>query len=189
MNKNLLIKCATCFLLTFTATSNLFAKKMSINTKKSTVYWQGTKVTGQHTGTLKVKSGEYEVTDGVLKSGMITLDMKSLVVTDLSGDTAKKFIEHVNGDDFFKVNAHPEATLKINEVKGLKVNADLTILGKTNPITFIATVDGKNIFGTLEFDRTKFDIKYGTGSLLDIKTLGDKAIADTVTLAFSITGK
>ena len=84
-------------------------------------------------------------------------------------------------DDFFGVNAHPEASLKFTNVKATgkgayKVTGDVTIKGKTESITFDMTVDGNKANAALKLDRTKFDVKYGSASFFD--NLKDKAIND-----------
>ena len=56
------------------------------------------------------------------------------------------------------------------------VTADLTIKGKTNPVTFDITVNGNTATTKVIVDRAKYDIKYGSGSFFD--NLGDKTIYD-----------
>ena len=63
-----------------------------------------------------------------------------------------------------------------------KIVADLTIKDITRPISFMAEVDinGANFVASAELniDRTKWDIKYKSGSIF--KDLGDKAILDEI---------
>jgi len=54
--------------------------------------------------------------------------------------------------------------------------ADLTIKGKTNPVTFDLEMNGDTATADLTIDRTKYDVKYGSGSIFD--GLGDKVIYD-----------
>ena len=60
----------------------------------------------------------------------------------------------------------------------------LTIKSKTNPIKVSYTKKGKTYSGKLKFDRTKFDMIYGSGNFF--KNLGDKIIHDEVVLDFSV---
>jgi polyisoprenoid-binding protein YceI len=64
------------------------------------------------------------------------------------------------------------------------IPADLTIKGKTNPVTFDITVNKHNTSTKFKVDRTKYDIKYGSGSFFD--NLGDKAISDNFELAVAL---
>lgn len=159
----------------------------SIDTAKSTVYWQGTKVTGRHFGTVKLKSGDVKIEKGQLVSGTVVVDMKSFTATDLEGEWLDKLNAHLKNEDFFNVEKHPTATLKIKKVEGFTVTADMTVLGKTKEVSFIAAHSGKKFVGTLEFDRTDFGLKYGSASFF--KSLGDKAIDNKVSLAFDIVVK
>ena len=64
----------------------------------------------------------------------------------------------------------------------------MTIKDKTHPVVFDIewTQRGTSALasGTLTFDRTKFDITYGSGSFFD--DLGDRAINNEVKLEFRV---
>ncbi|MFG1501404.1 YceI family protein [Halobacteriovorax sp. XZX-3] len=158
-----------------------------IDTSKSTVFWQGTKVTGRHFGTVKIKSGDVKLEKGQLVSGKVVVDMNSFTATDLQGEWLDKLNGHLKNEDFFHVSKYPTATLDIKKVEGFTVTADLTILGKTKEVKFLAAQNGKNFVGSLEFNRTDFGLKYGSASFF--KSLGDKAIDDKVSLAFDVVVK
>src|SRR5262249_49361653 len=98
---------------------------------------------------------------------------------------------------FFGVEKFPVSTFKITQVKALKgdqveITGDLTIKGKTQPITFPATVSVKNgkatAEGKLMVDRTKYDVRFGSGKFFDVGTLGDKVINDEFELQLKIVG-
>lgn len=160
---------------------NTFGQKKEIKASESTINWTGKKVTGSHQGTLSFSDG-YLVFDGdKITGGEFTVDMTSLKVTDLEAGKGKEKLEgHLNSDDFFGVKNHPTAKLVVKKAKkngnSYKVAGDLTIKGKTNPIQFDLKVDNATATTNLEVDRTKYDIKYGSGSFFD--NLGDKAIYD-----------
>lgn len=165
----------------------------TVNTGDSKVAWLGKKVTGQHNGHLKVKSGKLDVQGDVLTGGEIVVDINSLSVEDIkAADDAGKFVGHMKSDDFFAAEKFPEARLVIKNskktAKGLQVNGDLTIKGVTKPVTFLAQLaqQGNDLTGktTLKVDRTKFDLKYGSGKFF--KGLGDKMIHDEFTLTVDI---
>ena len=168
-----------------------------IDTEKSELKWLSKKVTGQHDGAIKIKNGTLDFKGGQLKGGEFVIDMSTIKVLDISEDSPmnKKLVGHLNSPDFFDVEKFTEASLKITSVDGsgnsYKVNADLTIKGKTNPVTFDANVNkkGKKVSATAEivFDRSKYDIRYGSNSFYD--NLGDKAIYDDVQITVSLVTK
>ncbi len=168
-----------------------------VNTEKSTVFWTGKKVTGEHTGTLGLKSGEVVIENGAPVSATMILDMSKIVCTDIKDDgTNQQFLGHLNSPDFFSVEAHPQGEFKATSftpIAGTKdrepnytVKGTLTLKGVSHPIEFPAfvSVKGKTVVanGKLTFDRTKYDIKYGSGNFFD--GLGDKVIYDDVALNF-----
>jgi len=162
-------------------------KELTVDTAASKLAWVGKKVTGQHNGTVKIKSGGLEVDGDKITGGSFVIDMTSIDVEDLSGEMKGKLMGHLRSDDFFSVDKYPTATFTITSVdKSDATNAthfiagDLTIKGKTNKVTFPATVNmvGNKVNATAKFDldRTKWDIRYGSGSFFD--GLGDKMIYD-----------
>jgi len=161
-----------------------------VDTDASSVQWTGKKVTGQHEGTIKLKEGALEFDKGSLVGGSFTIDMTTIVCTDLDEGTGAKLVGHLSSDDFFGVPNHPTATFVITKVasaatKGAyEVTGDLTIKGITHPLTFEAQVDKNSAKATLVVDRTKYDIKYGSGSFFD--GLGDKMIYDDFDLALDL---
>jgi polyisoprenoid-binding protein YceI len=167
----------------------LNAQTKTVNTEKSNILWEGKKVTGKHNGDVKVKSGSLTFAKKVLTGGSVVVDMTSINSTDVTGGTKKSLDGHLKADDFFGVEKFPEATLTFKTVKSkgkgvYAVTADLTIKGITNSVTFNLTVKGNNASTTLMVNRTKFDIKYGSGSFFD--NLGDKAINDEFELKVNL---
>lgn len=175
----------------FFATSSI-----TIDPAVSTVAWKGYKVTGAHEGTIALKSGSLVMTDGKLTGGQFVIDMSTIAVTDLEGEYADKLRGHLISDDFFGVANHPEARMVITSVKPkmagqYTITGNLTIKEKTNPITFDASVyqaNGKYVAtGDLKIDRSKYDVRYGSGSFLN--DLGDKTIYDEFDLAIKLVSK
>lgn len=168
---------------------------VKVDAAKSSVTWLGKKVTGEHTGTIALKDGQLLMDGGKLVGGNFTMDMTTLQVTDVKDEKMNaKLKGHLQNDDFFSVATHPTSTLKITKVtpKGgnnYEVTGDLTIKGKTNPVTFPATVDSKTGVGTakIKIDRAKYDIRYGSKSFFD--NLGDKAINDDFELDVNLATK
>jgi polyisoprenoid-binding protein YceI len=157
------------------------AQTKKVDAAKSTINWVGKKVTGSHEGTINLKDGALVFKGNKLAGGSFTVDMTSINTTDLEGKGKANLDGHLKSDDFFGTENHPTANLVIKKIadKGngvYGVNADLTIKGKTNTIGFEITVAGNTATADLKVDRTKYDIKYGSGSFFE--GLGDKAIYD-----------
>lgn len=165
-------------------------KTLAVDTKSSTVVWGAKKVTGTHAGTVPLTSGSLIVDNDKLKGGNFVIDVKSLVVTDLTDKEMNgKLTGHLKSDDFFSVEKHPQAKLVISSVtpKGgnaYDVTGKLTIKGITQDVKFPATVkaDSKKVTANAKVtvDRTKYDIKFRSANFFE--NLGDKAIENDFTL-------
>ncbi|MBR9922511.1 MAG: YceI family protein [Bacteroidetes bacterium] len=167
---------------------------MSVNTQESVINWQAYKVTGQHEGTLGLKSGALDMQDGTLKGGSFVIDMSSINVTDLEGSYKDKLEGHLHSDDFFSTSTHPTASFKITNVVSrgtpgdYKITGDLTIKGITKAIKFNANVTevGNQKIATADItvDRSEFNVRYGSGSFFD--NLGDNTIYDEFDLSVKL---
>lgn len=172
------------------STTIVSAQAKQVIPSKSTITWVGKKVTGQHEGTINLKSGALLFKDNKLKSGKFIVDMTSINVTDLKAGEGKEKLEgHLKADDFFGTDKYATATLTFKKVTPkadgvYTVMADLKIKEKTNLVTFDITVNGTTATTKLVVDRTKYDIKYGSGSFFD--NLGDKTISDNFDLTVSL---
>lgn len=166
-----------------------------IDTKASKVYWTGKKVSGEHTGYLLIGDGTVQIKDDKVVNAKVNMDMSSIECTDLEGEWAAKLVAHLKNDDFFSVEKYPNARFEITGVKHSgdkqKVVGDLTIKGITHEISFPAIVrvaEGKvTAKGTASIDRTKWDIKYGSGRFFS--DLGDKMINDEFEIKFELIAK
>ncbi|MCM4155940.1 YceI family protein [Gramella sp. AN32] len=182
--KNRLLKtgvASAIFLTTIAFTSG--TKQVDI--KNSTITWKGEKVTGSHHGTINLKSGHFKIEDEKILGGEFVMDMSSITVTDLSGENKGKLEGHLKSEDFFGVEKHPSAKLVITSAaqKGegnYGIVGDLTIKEQTHPITFDLKMDANSASTKLTIDRSKYDIRYGSGSFFD--NLGDKTIYDNFEL-------
>lgn len=171
---------AIALLITLGTTASAQEKKVDVS--KSTITWVGKKVTGSHEGTVKLKEGNMSFKGNKLIGGKFVVDMNSIEVTDLKSGQGKEKLEgHLKNDDFFGTEKHGMASLAFKTVTPkagnvYTVTADLTIKGITKPVTFDITADKKSATTSFKIDRTKYDIKYGSGSFFD--NLGDRAISD-----------
>ena len=73
-----------------TATEPVAEEKKEVNTETSIVTWKAYKVTGSHTGTVDLEDGSLMFDDDKLTGGEFTVDMSTLVSTDLEGDPESK---------------------------------------------------------------------------------------------------
>lgn len=164
-------------------------KEIKVDAEKSNVTWKGYKVTGEHEGTISIKSGTILMDGDKLTGGTFVIDMTTINTTDLSGDSKGKLDGHLKSGDFFGVEKNPTATLVITKAEGsgntYTVTGDLTIKGITNPVTFPMSINGNTAKADVKIDRTKYDIKYGSASFFD--NLKDKAIYDEFDLNVNLT--
>lgn len=154
--------------------------------------WTGTKVGGQHMGTVKVAEGTISANGNNITAGKVAVDMTSIEVTDLKAGDGKEDLEgHLKNDDFFAVDKFPTATFQVASVNGNNVTGDLTLRGITKSITFpanvVATSDKISVVTpAFKINRTDFDIKYKSGLL---NTAKDKIIHDEISLVLQLKGE
>lgn len=181
--------------LIMTAAFTVLQKEVKVDTDSSQIAWVGKKVTGQHNGTVNIKEGALEMENGQVTGGSFTIDMTTINVLDLEGEYKDKLMGHLRSDDFFSVEDHKTAKFTITSIDKSEatdathfVAGDLTIKGITNKITFPANVtveNGKaNAKASFALDRTKWNVKYGSGSFFD--GLGDKMIYDDFELTINL---
>lgn len=173
-----------------------------LDAASSSVEWTAKKVTGQHNGTVAIKSGELKAEAGKLTAGKFAMDMTAIKVVDIKDAEANgKLAGHLNSDDFFATAKNPESTFEIVSVEPIAgaaagapnytVKGNLTIKGIAKAITFPATItmDEKELKANAQFDidRTEWDIKYGSGKFF--QDLGDNMINDAFNIKFNIVAK
>jgi polyisoprenoid-binding protein YceI len=173
-------------------------RTLAVDLKESQVRWVGKKVTGQHSGTLKIKSGEVNTRGETLTGARFEFDMTTIADEDLTDAKLNaKLTNHLKSDDFFSVDKHPTATLVITEARAIEpkgtydVKGNLTLKGITKPVAFplkVEIVSGKaRAAGTVKLDRTLWDVRYGSGKFF--KKLGDKLIYDEFEVSFDVTSR
>ena len=179
--------------ITFTLISISFSYSQSLNANKteSLIRWYGEELTGKtHFGNLSFKEGQIELQDGLIIGGNFVVNMTSLSVEDLSGGAKARLEGHLRSDDFFSVDKYPEATLKISQkakVEGdvQKLFGELTIKGIKHDVDFsIILVDKKTATANLTFDRSKYNVRFRSGSFFE--NLGDKLILDDIRMEVSL---
>ena len=154
----------------------------------SFVKWTGTQLSGKsHYGTLSFKSASLSFNDNRLVGGTFIVDMTSLSVDDLTGKGKKSLEGHLKADDFFSVSDFDVSELKLSSVEKVSeyeysATGDLTIKGYTHEakISFYIKEGSNNMTAKLVFDRSKYNVRYGSGSFFE--NLGDKLILDDIEL-------
>lgn len=169
-----------CVLLVIFTISTISAQT-KIDLTKSKINWIGKKITGEHKGTINFKEGSLLFKDQKISGGTFIADMTTLTNTDQSGKDKEKLEGHLKSDDFFNTKNFTTSQLVFKSVSekspnSYSVTADLTIKGKTRPITFDLLVKGQKATAYLKIDRTQYGIQYGSGSFFD--DLGDRTIYD-----------
>jgi polyisoprenoid-binding protein YceI len=180
--------------------SNLFSQDTyKLDPANSRVKWIGKKFLGAHWGWVNFKSGSIAYDGKKIISGEFEVDMNTIRNEDLQDkEYNAKLVNHLKSDDFFSVAKFPTAKFVITHSTPLKaekpgdpnfaITGKMTIKGITQTISFPAfvKVDGNKITAkaTFDIDRTKFDVRYGSGSFFD--NLGDNVIYDNFTLELSL---
>lgn len=177
----------------FLWSAGVYSQELNADVSKSTLKWNAKKVSGEHYGKINLKEGMFTVKGDQIVSGSFVIDMKTITCEDIkSAEWNKKLVDHLNSDDFFSVSKFN--TAQLSNLKSAKfiggkatAEADLTIKGQTYPIKFEVTQEGKTYKALITVDRTKYNIKYGSGKFFE--NLGDKAIYDEFTLDVAIATK
>ena len=113
----------TIFVLTLVSTLVAFAPPVEKKVvKKSSITWLGKKVTGEHSGTIGLKSGYLQMEGEKMTGGEFVIDMTSLAVTDLQGEYKGNLEGHLSSDDFFGVANYPTSTLTIKKALRSRVH-------------------------------------------------------------------
>lgn len=116
---------------------------IALNAQNTTIEFEGSKVTGSHTGGFNTLEGTLTLAQPVDKS---TLNL--VIQTDSIHSDNGQLTEHLRSDDFFDVATYPTATFDLISI-GNAVGADgtrqvtgtLTMKGETREIGFPATIE------------------------------------------------
>ena len=166
----------------------------NVDLTTSMMTWKGTKPTGEHNGTVALKSGGLVVENGVLKEGEFVIDMSTIKNLDMAGSAGAGKIEaHLKNADFFDIAVYPTSTFVITSVleveANLAVTGNLTIKDVTKSITIpakISSEDGVTTFTSALFniDRADFNVKYDSDRWVEV--LKKELVDDLVELTFVV---
>ena len=159
----------------------------TLNVSEAEIHWKGSKSYEYHEGTLNISSGSLTFKNDVLVGGNFTVDMNSILCTDLSEKDAARLVRNLKSNNFFAVAKHPEANLTFTSVTatdgGYEVTGDFTIRGITNSEIFMLQIEDNKATADLKIDRSKYNIKFASGSFF--ANLGDRLIYDELDIRVS----
>jgi len=152
-----------------------------IQPQESELHWTGTKPTGQHNGTVKIKEGTIKMNDQGIQNATVVFDMTQIVNKDLEKENMKKKLEdHLKSKDFFDVKNHPEAKFELTNTSKLeeeskfthKISGNLTVKDISKNISFKVKVNEEGEMVRIHsekflIDRTKWNVNYKSKSVFD----------------------
>jgi polyisoprenoid-binding protein YceI len=184
--KNIFLLIALIFIGSYTVAAQ---QKLTADAGKTKLQWLGEKVTGEHTGTINLKDGWLNWKDNRIVAGEFNIDMTTIK----DADASERLEGHLKSEDFFGVEKFPTSKLVITGSESFEkgtavVKGTLSIKGVTHPVEFKATSqkkdDGTWFYANIVVDRSKYNIRYGSGSFFD--NLGDKVIYDEFKLKVNL---
>lgn len=180
----------------------------TVDSENSVIEWVGAKPTGEHSGTVSIKSGEFLLQDDKLTGGSFVIDMMTIINVDIEdSEKNQKIVGHLQSADFFNTAEFPEAKFEITGIEAYNnesvqgewmpthtITGNLTIKGISKSITYKAQInnDGTYIEAFSEkftIDRAEWDIQYKSKSFFD--DLKENFIHDEIGISIiikSITG-
>jgi polyisoprenoid-binding protein YceI len=145
---------------------------LAIDTSRSEINWKAAKVTRAHDGGFRDFTGTVTVAGEEVTGVDLTIDTRSI------WSDSDRLTNHLKSEDFFQVETYPTATFEAAQIVPVDsagathlITGNLTMHGKTNSVTFPATITttGGTVNATADFiiDRTQWDILY-TGKADDL---------------------
>ncbi len=175
-------------------------RSYSVVAERCAIEWVGRNLNSTHRGTLRVASGRLTLRAGMVQSGSIILDLRSIENTDLPDPALRHLLEaHLKSDDFFDVERYPSAQLLLRSASPAPdatpgtpnqiIAADLKIKDVTRTIEFPAIISlGINgaltALAQLDIDRTRWNVLYGSGRFFQM--LGKHLVNDAITVLVKI---
>ena len=169
-----------------------------VDTDASVIHWEGSKPTGEHHGTVQLKTGELQITENEITGGSFIIDLNSIVNEDIEDpEMNAKLVGHLKSPDFFHVDSFPVAEFEITSVVpqdqdpdfSHSISGNLTMKDITKNITFKANVEMnegqlKATSNNFIIDRTVWNVTYGSKKVFD--NLQDNFIHDEMGLKIEL---
>lgn len=186
------------FVMMCASISFAFAQKKGDKISKvvtSEIKWWGHKVVKtvptSHYGSLKLKSGKFTFDKTVLVDGEFVIDMRSLVVADLSGADQTKLTNDLKGYTFFDVKKFPTAKFHLKKIIPLAnseynstIVGDVTIKGVRKTISFPANAHITQF--TVEIESSRFSLNRKDFKVFYQSSLKDYFIKDEMDIQFKL---
>lgn len=151
------------------------AETLKLDAEKSKIEFLGKKTDGQHVGGFKKFQAD-AAADFEQPAGS---KLEIVIDTPSIWSDNEKLTNHLKNPDFFDVRKHPKVTFKATKIavgaetaagaETATISGDLTMLGKTVPVTIPAkvnvTAEQVQINTTFKLDRTKWGMNYGVGNI------------------------
>ena len=175
--------------------------RIAIDLGESTIEWLGRNLLNKHWGSVGLKSGFLEFSRGALSGGEFVIDLTDMRCHDLDDKLGGVLIAHLQSDDFFDVERHPEARFVLGSSEfinggnpsgpNLRLHGEFTLRGETNPLTIDATTgltpEGKPAAqASFSLDRTVWGSIYGSARFF--QRVGMHLVNDLVELQLRIVG-
>ena len=167
-----------------------------VDAEKSVVEWSGRNINNGDRGRIQISEGEVVLENGQPKSGQFVLDMKTMTNLDLQDETWRNMLlRHLMSEDFFDVERFPTVTFELRGASAIatctpgtpntEIAGVLTIKDSARAICFPAIIaaqeDGSiKAQATVNFDRTRWNVCYGSGKLYE--RLGMHLVNDFVSV-------
>lgn len=140
------------------------SKSYKLDAKETSLAWTGKYVSDghTHTGTVKVSNGDLTIGANNTVSGTFTVDMKSIVCTDLQGEKNGYLVGHLTSADFFNTASFSEAKVTVNGMDDKEMQVTINVIGKeiktTIPVTVSKTANSVVAKGKFEVDFASLDV-------------------------------
>ncbi|MEM7478198.1 MAG: YceI family protein [Planctomycetota bacterium] len=154
---------------------------IELNAENTTIAFKGVHTDKEkpdpHDGKFNSLSGKVTMSGESVAGIEVEIQVESMT-TD-----SEKLTAHLKSPDFFNVKENPTATFKTTEIKvadgATTVTGDLTMLGKTQSITFPAELSAEagkvKLNASFDVDRTAFGMDYGVDNI-------EKNVAMTISI-------
>lgn len=172
----------------------------TVDTIASVIVWGGSKPTGKHAGTIRIKKGEIFVKNDSLETGSFIINMESLKVTDdmeekdrLNLENHLKGLKEGNANHFFNITKYPTGSFEITGIKITDnkniIEGNLTLKDISKNIAFPSVIKISNdsikmVSDKFTIDRTLWEINYSSKSAFE--NLGDQYINDNIEIRILI---
>jgi polyisoprenoid-binding protein YceI len=172
---------AVAFVAAVSLTASAADTKYTLSGDNTKLTFVGKKPDGKHNGGFAKLSGSATVSG----DDITTLKAEVDIDTDSLFSDNAMLTTHLKNADFFDVKNNPKATFKITKVEKsdnkYTVSGNLTMLGKTKPVSFPATItttaEGLSVDASFVIDRTLWGMNYGKGKIDDKVDLAIKVTA------------